>query len=101
MPVCCRCGRDTCARVNAKVSDCCDIEYADGSSNQGYPEPPLGQGDYLRFTYCMRCGQIQEIVDAGGDVNISAGSKVELKQKVDHGFKFHRPLHDEPVEGVE
>lgn len=63
MDKCQSCGSDKLCAISAKCSDC--FSYTNlwsGKEYDGYVPFPLkiGGGDYVRFTYCRDCGQIQE-----------------------------------------
>ena len=47
--------------VSARCKDMCDLVGPDGTVYYGYvPEIGLDDtGDYLKFKYCLDCGQIQ------------------------------------------
>ena len=57
---CQKCGSERVMRVSAKCSDSCSttlngkeaIDYAPRDSG-------IGGGDYIRFSHCLECGQIQ------------------------------------------
>ena len=67
----CNCGSQRIATVNAKCNDMFSIEIEDceeGKStglgkveHQGYVPRDLGigGGDFIKFSYCLDCGQIQ------------------------------------------
>jgi len=57
---CQRCGSDRVLDVNAKCSDLFDAT-SHNSEFSGYvpAELGIGKGDYVRFSYCLACGQIQ------------------------------------------
>ena len=46
--------------VNAKCSDCCQVNL-DGKDKVGYvpSEFGIGGGDYIEFDLCLDCGRIQ------------------------------------------
>jgi len=57
---CIRCGSTRLAEVVAKCSDCCSVRYMGSTTSDGYvPNSEIGAGDYIQFSYCMGCGQIQ------------------------------------------
>lgn len=57
---CQRCNADKVLDITAKCSDCCFVSYPDGNEHQGYvPDLAVGGGDYVEFSYCSDCGQIQ------------------------------------------
>jgi len=63
---CIKCSSDDVISVSAKCGDlvslrCGKHEYdGGGDGNTGVPEGILGGGDYLRFSFCCACGQIQD-----------------------------------------
>lgn len=59
---CQKCNSNRVVSVSAKCSDLCVIEY-NGSSSNGYVPRDLGigGGDYVDFSYCLECGQLQGI----------------------------------------
>jgi hypothetical protein len=46
--------------VEAKCSDCCDVQIG-SASNTGYVpnDIGIGGGDYIEMDYCLDCGKIQ------------------------------------------
>jgi hypothetical protein len=60
---CFRCDSERLAFVNAKCSDMCQFRVkSEGIDQDDYaPYDVLGEsgGDYIEFTYCLDCGQIQ------------------------------------------
>ncbi len=56
-----RCNSDQVADVNAKCSDLCFVTYPDGREHDGYVPGDLGigGGDYVEFSLCLNCGQMQ------------------------------------------
>jgi hypothetical protein len=57
---CTKCNSNRVISVNAKCSDMCGIE-SNNSSTDGYVPRDLGigGGDYIDFSYCLECGQLQ------------------------------------------
>ena len=56
----CKCGSDRIASVTAKCSDCCCVEFGSASHDGYVPgDIGIGGGDYVEFSYCLECGQIQ------------------------------------------
>ena len=61
---CRQCKSDRIASVTGKTSDLCFYEYK-GKESDGYVPTTVGIagpddfGDYIRFSYCLECGQIQ------------------------------------------
>lgn len=60
---CQRCKSERIVQINAKCSDLFDMSYGD---NSGYGYVPKNlffgkgcYGDYVRFSFCAECGQIQ------------------------------------------
>jgi hypothetical protein len=60
--MCKTCGKDEVMTVDAKCSDLCFITYK-GFEKDGYVPKDLGigGGDYVRFSLCIACGQVQDI----------------------------------------
>jgi len=60
MMKCSRCESERVAEVGGKCSDMFSAELGD-SSHQGYVPDDLGigGGDYLEFSFCLDCGQLQ------------------------------------------
>jgi hypothetical protein len=59
---CQTCKSDQLVRVSGKTSDMCGVDGPGGlNDHSGYvPEGiGIGGGDYISFTYCLACGQIQ------------------------------------------
>jgi hypothetical protein len=63
MEKCQRCGgTKKLYRINAKCSDLYSQDHIGGNSYEGYVPDwigPDGYGDYVSFTVCRHCGQIQ------------------------------------------
>ena len=57
---CQRCNSDRVLEVNSKSSDCNGFTISD-KEYIGYVRSDLkiGGGDYIEFSYCLDCGQIQ------------------------------------------
>jgi hypothetical protein len=56
----CSCPNQRIAYVCGKTSDCCNISVNGLKSNDYVPhDMNIGGGDYLKFGYCLDCGQIQ------------------------------------------
>lgn len=57
---CQECESDRIAHINGKVSDTFYAEMGD-NEHEGYVpmDMGIGGGSYIRFTYCLECGQIQ------------------------------------------
>jgi hypothetical protein len=58
---CFRCGSTDLIQVAAKCSDGCRVTRG-GKTSWGYVPLSLGlgeNGDYVEFTYCRKCGQMQ------------------------------------------
>jgi len=57
---CQRCESTAVADITAKCSDCCFVRLGE-KERQGYLSTGLGVGggDYVEFTWCLHCGQIQ------------------------------------------
>lgn len=72
---CQECESDRIASVNAKCSDACYVEVGDNEHDGYVPDDMnIGGGDYVRFEYCLECGQIQ------GDFPVE---ETEVEQGVD------------------
>ena len=62
MAECMTCESDRLLIVSGKVSDRCYLEMKnDGMSGYVPDDMGIGGGDYLEFTFCLECGQIQDI----------------------------------------
>jgi hypothetical protein len=64
MQTCLKCSSDRVANVDAKSSDMNTIYVSNnwtGELEPGYvpDDMGIGSGDYLSFSYCLQCGQIQ------------------------------------------
>jgi hypothetical protein len=58
---CFRCGATDLVQIAAKCSDGCRVTRG-GKTSWGYVPLSLGlgeNGDYVEFTYCRKCGQMQ------------------------------------------
>lgn len=57
---CQKCHSKRVANLNAKCSDCCSVSIGT-SDHDGYVPKGLGigGGDYVEFSYCLDCGQLQ------------------------------------------
>ena len=64
--ICNKCQSDCIARVSAKCSDLCAVQYK-GIEHIGYVPDDLGigGGDYVDFSFCLSCGKIQGIFPLG------------------------------------
>lgn len=61
MPRCQRCQSNRILEVNGKTSDCCYMNF-NGQDHDGYVVDGLNiddGSDYLTFSLCLECGQIQ------------------------------------------
>lgn len=60
MKMCQKCRSLRVAKVNGKTSDMAYVEVA-GKPKDGYVprDMNIGGGDYLSFSYCLDCGQMQ------------------------------------------
>jgi hypothetical protein len=58
---CQKCGSPSVIRVSAKCSDMFSMRWPKGKEQNGYVPRFLniGGGDYVEFSYCLSCGQIQ------------------------------------------
>lgn len=56
----CRCGSSRTAGVSAKCSDMCVVTVG-MNQKEGYVprDMGIGGGDYIKFSWCLNCGQIQ------------------------------------------
>jgi len=54
------CGSKRVAEVDGKTSDMCFVSMGE-KEHDGYVPSGMniGEGDYIRFSYCLNCGQIQ------------------------------------------
>ena len=60
--ICQNCNSPRLAAVSGKTSDCCFVAFKhSGKELEGYVPYDLGigGGDYIEFTYCLDCLQIQ------------------------------------------
>jgi len=56
----CKCGSERIAYVSAKCSDMCNVSIGAKELNDCVPrDMGIGHGDYVEFSYCLDCGQIQ------------------------------------------
>lgn len=57
---CQRCGSERIMSLTAKCSDLCSVQI-NGAEDRGYVPGGLGigGGDYVEFSLCLECGQIQ------------------------------------------
>jgi hypothetical protein len=60
MSECQKCSGNRVADVSGKTSDMCSVSI-EGSDMDGYvpKDMGIGGGDYLEFSYCLDCGQMQ------------------------------------------
>lgn len=65
---CQNCNKNKTVEILGKVSDCFNAKISEidhsspmSHSYEGYvpQELGIGRGDYIEFTYCLNCGQIQ------------------------------------------
>lgn len=57
---CIKCNSLRIIEINAKCSDCCNIEINDKEHDGYVPyDINIGGGDYIRFSFCLNCGFIQ------------------------------------------
>lgn len=54
---CQRCESERVAKITAKCSDCFATDL--GDTNYVPQDMGIGGGDYVEFSYCLDCGQIQ------------------------------------------
>lgn len=58
--VCHNCNSDRIVKVNSKSGDRNTISYHDQYLDGYVPRDiGIGGGDYIRFSYCLNCGQMQ------------------------------------------
>jgi hypothetical protein len=58
--ICQRCSSARVAHINGKTADLCMFTLDRHERDDGPPfGVGIGGGDYLRFDYCLDCGQIQ------------------------------------------
>ena len=56
----CKCGSKRIAEVNGKTSDMCFVSVGNVDDRDYVPrDMNIGGGDYLDFSYCLDCGQMQ------------------------------------------
>lgn len=61
MMSCNKCSSERIVHVNGKTSDCCMIEMGEEELDGYVPhDMGIGGGDYIQFSYCLDCGQIQD-----------------------------------------
>lgn len=66
----CNCQTPRVANVEGCVKDCCEIEVPHlGINHSGYVPNDIGvgSGDYLFFSYCLNCGQIENFESCTDD----------------------------------
>jgi hypothetical protein len=57
---CQRCKSERTAHVSGKTSDMCSVQVGEKDSNDYVPrDMNIGGGDYVSFSYCLDCGQMQ------------------------------------------
>lgn len=60
---CQRCKSKRVAHINGKCRDLCFFRVGKGKEHDGYVPTDIGledgYGDYIEFSYCLDCGQIQ------------------------------------------
>lgn len=60
---CQRCKSTRLVHVDGKTSDLCSVVFAESYNIREPTYVPenigIGGGDYITFTYCLNCGQIQ------------------------------------------
>lgn len=57
---CQRCKSTRIASINAKCSDLCNARIGRQESDGYVPDDMgIGGGDYVEFTHCLACGQLQ------------------------------------------
>jgi hypothetical protein len=57
---CQRCTSNRIARISAKCGDLCHTSVEVAEIEGDVPrDMGIGGGDYVRFSYCLECGQIQ------------------------------------------
>ena len=59
--ICLKCGGKRIMHVNGKSSDCNSFSYKGKDYDYFYVPENIGIGgdDYIEFSYCLECGQIQ------------------------------------------
>jgi len=56
----CKCESERIVHVSAKCSDRCDVSIGTKELSDYVPrDMGIGHGDYVEFSYCLDCGQIQ------------------------------------------
>lgn len=61
MSECFKCESERILRVSGKCSDLVSVEMDDREYGGYVPEDVgIGGGDYIEFSYCLDCGQIQD-----------------------------------------
>ena len=57
---CIKCSSERIAAVSGKTSDTCSVRVGTNDRCDYVPgDMNIGSGDYLKFIYCLDCGQIQ------------------------------------------
>jgi len=57
---CQRCSSDRVAHVKGKTADMCMYDYKDLGRDDYVPrDVGIGGGDFVEFSYCLECGQMQ------------------------------------------
>jgi hypothetical protein len=57
---CRNCQSERVADVSAKCSDCCNVSIGAAEEDGYVPRDiGIGGGDYINFSYCLECGQLQ------------------------------------------
>jgi len=64
---CIRCESSRVLEVSGKVTDRCFLEDQNQKTMCGYTPQDIGigGGDYIEFSYCLECGQIQDSFPVG------------------------------------
>lgn len=59
---CSRCGGLRVASISAKCDDRCSVRLGERHTNDYVPyDMGIGGGDYVKFSWCLDCGTIQDI----------------------------------------
>lgn len=71
---CVKCKSTNIIEVSAKCSDLCAmvaVNYEWESDGYVPDDFGIGGGDYIEFTYCLTCGQIQDTFPKQPDIELS------------------------------
>ncbi len=102
---CTQCSSDQLANVGAKCSDLCSFETVwDQYESDGYvPDGVgIGGGDYVEFTYCLNCGQIQGTFPVTAPLTCTVKTVRGRKPDLDYPEDYHPDeFYDEDLKMLE